>query len=86
MTLSSWLAIAFRVSILGPLLFNISWAEDIDIDIFTDDNNPSVTDTNFLMGLLEATSDSLFQWLTNNQFKIYLDKCPIRVKTSQKDQ
>ena len=50
MTLSSCLAVAFRVSILGPLLFNISWGEDIDIDIFTDDNNPCVTDTNFLMG------------------------------------
>ena len=91
---SEWFAVMFGVpqgSILGPLLFNIFWADlflmhsDIVIANFADDNTPYLFAKNVedVIESLEQASVSLYRWFESNLLKGNVDKCHFLASTSQ---
>ena len=64
-------------SILGPLLFNIFFADlfcvvkDIDIASYADDSTPFIVKNSIdnVIASLEQVSDALFNWFKNNRLK-----------------
>ena len=92
---SIWFEILFVVpqgSILGPLLFNIFFADlffilsETDIANYADDNKPytSSNDVNGLIKSLEEASKRLFKWFDDNLMKSNPDKCHLLVSTNDK--
>ena len=78
-------------SILGPLLFNIFFADlfcvvkDIDIASYADDSTPFIVENNIdnVIASLEQVSDALFNWFKNNRLKNNVDKCHVLVSTNK---
>ena len=92
---STWMDTVFGVpqgSILGPLLFNIFYADlffianSTYIANYADDNTPYATanDIDSLIASLEEVSKSLFTWFDNNLMKSNADKCHLLVSSNEK--
>ena len=86
---SSWLKVVFGIpqgSILGPLLFNIFWADlnNVDIASYADDNTPHVIadGINGVITSVEKVSKALFEWFENYLLKSNADKCHLLVISS----
>ena len=90
---STWFKILFGVpqgSILGPLLFNIFFADllfilnKIDITSYADDNMPytSSNDVNGLIRNLEEASKELLKGFDDSLMKGNPDKCHLLVSTN----
>ena len=82
-----------KLSILGPLLFNIFLANlffiivnSIDIANYADENAPYATanDIDSLTASLEEASKSLFTWFDNNLMKNNANKCHFLVSSNEK--
>ena len=79
-------------SILGPLLFNIFFADlffivtGTDIANYADGNTPYATanDIDSLRTSLQEASKSLFTWFDNNLMKSNADKCHLLVSSNEK--
>ena len=79
-------------SVLGPLLFNIFFADlffivtGTDIANYADGNTPyaTVNDIDSLRTSLQEASKSLFTWFDNNLMKSNADKCHLLVSCNEK--
>ena len=79
-------------STLGPLLFNIFFADlffivtGTDIANYADGNTPYATanDIDSLRTSLQEASKSLFTWFDNNLMKSNADKCHLLVSSNEK--
>ena len=92
---TTWMEIFWGVperSILGPLLFNIFFADlffivnSTDIANYADDNTAYATaiDIDSLLASPEVASNSLFTWFDNNLKKSNADKCHLLVSSNEK--
>ena len=76
-----------RVSVLGPLLFNIYLndlffvLQDVEVCNFADDTTPYVCDKSldFICRKLEHNSEIAINWFENNYMKLNTDKCHLLV-------